>query len=44
MADTEATTKPEVSVDAQKILKLQEKLNKLKGQVHVWKARTKGKI
>ena len=44
MADTEATTKPEVSVDAQKILKLQEKLNKLKGQVHVWKARAKGNI
>ena len=42
MAETVATTKPEVSDDAQLILKLQEKLNKLKGQVHVWKARAKG--
>ena len=42
MADVEMAAVPGVSSDAELILKLQEKLTTLKGQIHTWKARSKG--
>ena len=44
MAEVEMEALPQVSSDAQLILKLQEKLTALNAQVHTWKARCKGKF
>jgi hypothetical protein len=40
---TDVKDRPEASADAELILKLQDKLDSLKNQVHTWTAKAKGK-
>jgi hypothetical protein len=40
---TDVKDRPEASADAEVILKLQDKLDSLKNQVHTWTAKAKGK-
>ena len=40
---TDVKDRPEASSDAELILKLQDKLDSLKNQVHTWTAKAKGK-
>ena len=40
---TDVKDRPEASADAELILKLQDKLDSLKNQIHTWTAKAKGK-
>ena len=40
---TDVKDRPDASGDAELILKLQDKLDSLKNQVHTWTAKAKGK-